>query len=119
MFAAIDWTGAGIIAAAFLGAGGVSSLFNLRKINQERKEIGAKADQIAADTLIKVNAELRLELERRDEMLGQRVGELRAEIAQRDKEIADLRVRYDALRSDFDALDVEFQKVMRKTGDSH
>lgn len=112
MFAAIDLTGISVLAAAFLGAGGVVGIFNLRKINKERDQIGAKADQIAADTLIKVNEELRRELKRRDETLGERVGELRAEIAERDRKIEQLRVRYDALKRDFDALEVEFHKVI-------
>lgn len=101
---AIDLTGAGLIAAAFLGAGGVSGVFNVLKINKERGQLDARTDQIAADTLIKVNQELRLELERRDK-------EWAAEIKRRDDEIARLRERLSALRKDFDALEAEFQKV--------
>ena len=68
---AIDLTGAGLIAAAFLGAGGVSGIFNVAKINKERGQLDAKTDQIAADTLIKVNEELRRELARRDKEWGE------------------------------------------------
>lgn len=101
---AIDLTGAGVIAAAFLGAGGVAALFNLLKINKEREQIGAKADQIAADTLIKVNEELRRELGRRDK-------EWREEIERRDEEIKRLRDKLATLRRDFDALEDEFKRV--------
>jgi uncharacterized protein HemX len=101
---AIDLTGAGLIAAAFLGAGGVSGVFNVAKINKERGQLDAKTDQIAADTLIKVNDELRRELKRRDE-------EWAEEIKRRDDEIQRLRDRLSTLRVDFDALEAEFQKV--------
>jgi uncharacterized protein HemX len=100
----IDLSGAGLIAAAFLGAGGVSGIFNVLKINKERGQLDAKTDQIAADTLIKVNEELRRELERRDK-------ELRAEIKRRDEEIGRLKARLTALRKDFDALEAEFHKL--------
>jgi predicted nuclease with TOPRIM domain len=106
--AAIDLTGAGLIAAAFLGAGGVSGIFNVAKINKERGELDAKTDQIAADTLIKVNEELRRELARRDKEWGE-------EIQRRDEEIKRLRDRLAALRKDFDALEDEFQKLTGPT----
>jgi uncharacterized protein HemX len=102
--AAVDLSGAGVLAAAFLGAGGAAGLFNVLKINKERGQLDAKTDQIAADTLIKVNGELRRELERRDK-------EWAAEIKRRDDEIKRLRDRLAALRKDFDALEAEFQRV--------
>jgi predicted nuclease with TOPRIM domain len=104
LLGAIDLGGAGVLAAAFLGAGGVSGLFNFLKINKERGQLDAKTDQIAADTLIKVNEELRRELARRDKEWGE-------EIQRRDEEIKRLRDRLAALREDFDALEAEFQKV--------
>jgi hypothetical protein len=104
LVAAMDLTGAGVIAAAFLGAGGVTGAFNVLKINKERGQLDAKTDQIAADTLIKVNEELRRELARRDKEWGE-------EIERRDEEIKRLRDRLAALRADFDALEAEFQKV--------
>jgi uncharacterized protein HemX len=111
LLAAIDLTGAGLIAAAFLGAGGVSGIFNVLKINKERGQLDAKTDQIAADTLIKVNEELRRELARRDK-------EWAEEIQRRDDEIRRLRQRLAELREDFDALEAEFQKVTGLTGPS-
>jgi hypothetical protein len=100
----IDLSAAGVIAAAFLGAGGVSGFFSVAKINKERGQLDAKTDQIAADTLIKVNEELRRELERRDKEWGE-------EIKRRDDEIKRLRDRLAALRVDFDALEAEFHKL--------
>lgn len=101
---AIDLAGAGLIAAAFLGAGGVTGVFNVLKINKERDQLDARTDQIAADTLIKVNEELRRELARRDKEWGE-------EIKRRDDEIKRLRDRLAALRVDFDALEAEFHKL--------
>lgn len=105
MLAAADLTGIGVIVAAILGGGGAAAGINLLKIGSERKREDARTDQISADTLIKVNAELRIELERRGE-----------EIAERDRQLVALRQRYDALRAQFDALEVEFRRVEKRNG---
>jgi predicted nuclease with TOPRIM domain len=83
----IDGTGAAALAAALLGAGGIGGVVAYRKVGKE-------AEQIAAQTLIEVNQELRRELARRDE------------------EIEKLRAKLLKLRKDFDALEEEFRKLV-------
>lgn len=90
---AIDPATFAALAATILGAGGIGAFATYRKAGKE-------AENIAAQTLISVNEELRRELARRDEELDELrddQAELRKAINSRDQEIFKLRMRLTSL----------------------
>lgn len=85
------------IVVALLGGGLLGGIAILRKS-------GPEAEQIVAETLIKVNEHLRTELERRDK-------EWQDQVDRRDREITRLRDEVNRLRERLSEVQEDLQKV--------